>query len=77
MPLPDEAMSKYSQQLHSFESGLSPVDDLALSKLITGILQDGSMRISYDEFRFYIYDMLGSNKADSWGDFGLVLIIIF
>ena len=26
------------------------------------------MRISYDEFRFYIYDMLGSNKADSWGD---------
>lgn len=37
----------------------------------TAILQDGSMRISYDEFRFYIYDMLGSNKARQLGRFGL------
>lgn len=64
-----------SQQLDSFKSGLSSVDErppnLAVSKFLTGILQDGSMRISYDEFRFYIYDMLGSNKAGSWGDLGL------
>jgi len=25
--------------------------------------KDGSMRISYDEFRFYLYDMLSANKA--------------
>lgn len=34
------------------------------------------MRISYDEFRFYIYDMLGSNKADIWGDLELHSSII-
>ena len=79
-PLPDESMSAYRfppvsattefQIWYVFSWFFRPPNLVVpFSSHIseTGILQDGSMRISYDEFRFYIYDMLGSNKARQLG----------